>query len=157
MTHRPLARRLPARAPRALRALGVAGLAAALAAGAACNEFLQAENPAAIEVQDLNAVGYTSLLANGPIFAFQIAHTDLSYWNAQFTDELYNRAVFSEEGQIDRRELFSDMTYIPAFIYSPMQRARFLGEAAAARLKVILGDSATRALREQGASGPSND
>jgi hypothetical protein len=71
----------------------------------------------------------------------------MSYWNAQFTDELYNRATFVEEGQIDRRELFSDMTYINAFIYAPMQRARFLGEDASRRLKTILGDTASRDLR----------
>lgn len=39
------------------------------------------------------------------------------------------------------------MSYINAFMYAPMQRARFLGEDAARRLKVILGDSASRDLR----------
>jgi hypothetical protein len=39
------------------------------------------------------------------------------------------------------------MTYINAFIYAPLQRARFLGEDAARRLKVIFADSANRDLR----------
>jgi hypothetical protein len=124
--------------------------AAGLAGTAACNDFLKAENPGAIEADDLNSPGYVSLLANAPIFAFQDAFDDLAYWNGQFTDELVNRNnlnPFAEEGQIDRRELFSDMTYIPAFIYSPMQRARFLADDAASRLKIILGDSASRDLR----------
>ena len=39
------------------------------------------------------------------------------------------------------------MTYIPAFIYSPVQRARFLAEDAVRRLTVILGDTVGRDLR----------
>ena len=124
-------------------ALGVLAIGTATA----CNDFLQAENPGAVEVQDVSNPAYVGLIANGPIFGFQQAWTDMTYWNAQFTDELFNRAVFVEEGQIDRRELFSDMTYINAFIYAPMQRARFLGEDGARRLKSLLGDTATRDLR----------
>src|SRR3712207_4400989 len=138
MTPKPTLLRRPRRA-------AVALVAAAHVAAAGCNDFLVAENPGAIETQDLNQLGYTSLLANAPIFAFQGAHSDVAYWNGQFVDELINRNAqnpFPEEGQIDRRELYSDMTYINAFIYAPLQRARFLGEDAAARLKVILGDSA---------------
>jgi hypothetical protein len=125
-------------------------LAATISATAACNDFLVAENPGAIEAEDLNSVGYVSLLANGPIFAFQAAFDDVLYWNGQLTDELVNRANFNpfvEEGQIDRRELYSDMTYINAFLYAPLQRARFSGEDAAARLKIILADSATSDVR----------
>jgi hypothetical protein len=127
----------------------------AIAAGtilclAACNDFLVAENPGAIEASDLTTLGYVSLLANAPIFGFQDAHDDVAYWNGQFTDELVNRGnnnPFIEEGQIDRRELYSDMTYINAFMYGPMQRARFLAEDAATRLTGILGDSASRDVR----------
>jgi hypothetical protein len=135
---------------RLARQAAVALLAAALGTTAACSDFLEAENPGAIEVDDLNDPGYVTLLANAAIGSFQDAQDDLTYWNGQFTDELVNRGAqnpFIEEGQIDRRELYSDMTYIPAFIYSPMQRARFLAEDAATRLTTILGDSATRDLR----------
>ena len=112
-----------------------------------CSDFLTAENPGAIEVDAVNDPVNVNIIANGPISTFQFAHSEITYWNAQFTDELHNRATFAEEGQIDRRELFSDMTYINAFMYAPMQRARFVGEDAAARLKTILGDTATRDLR----------
>ncbi|HEX3159870.1 MAG TPA: RagB/SusD family nutrient uptake outer membrane protein [Gemmatimonadaceae bacterium] len=135
---------------RAARRAATTMLAAALCVTAGCNEFLIAENPGAIEVDDLNTVGYVSLLANGPVFAFQAAHDDVAYWNGQFTDELVNRGnvnPFVEEGQIDRRELYTDMSYINAFLYAPLQRARFSGEDAAARLKIILGDTASRDLR----------
>jgi hypothetical protein len=143
MTHNRPARRL------ARRAAGLAG-AVALLAGAACSDFLTAENPGAIEADDLNELGYTALLANAAQFGFQAAQDDMTYWNGQFTDEIINRQgpnPFAEEGLIDRRELNPDMTYLTAFIYNPMQRARFLGEDAAARLKVILADSATRDVR----------
>lgn len=125
-------------------------VAIAAFSSAACNDFLVAENPGAIEAADLNDVGYVSLLANGPIFAFQAAFDDVLYWNGQLTDELVNRGnvnPFVEEGQIDRRELYSEMTYINAFLYAPLQRARYSGEDAAARLKTILGDSATSDVR----------
>lgn len=135
---------------RVVRRAAAAFLAVALGATAACSDFLVAENPGAIEADDLNTPGYVSLLANGPIFAYQAAYDDVAYWNGQLTDELVNRGnlnPFIEEGQIDRRELYSDMSYINAFLYAPMQRARFLGEDAASRLKTILGDSAARDLR----------
>jgi hypothetical protein len=125
-------------------------LAVTVSATAACNDFLVAENPGAIEAEDLNSLGYVSLLANGPIFAFQGAFDDVLYWNGQLADELVNRGnnnPFVEEGQIDRRELYSDMSYINAFLYAPMQRARYSGEDAAARLKIILADSATSDVR----------
>lgn len=132
---------------RRTRLARLGALTVAFCGVAACSDFLVADNPGAVEEPDVNNPSYVNLIANGPIFGFQTAHTQNTYWNAQFTDELYNRAVFIEEGQIDRRELYSEMSYINAFIYAPMQRARFLGEDAARRLKVILGDSATRDLR----------
>jgi hypothetical protein len=130
------------------RRVVVAALAVvALTGAAACNEFLVAENPGAVEEPDVNDPAYVTLIANGPIFALQTAVDDATYWNGQLADEIHNREVFIEEGQIDRRELYPEMTYITAFMYSPMQRARFLGEDAARRLKLILGDTASRDLR----------
>ncbi|HUQ18361.1 MAG TPA: RagB/SusD family nutrient uptake outer membrane protein [Gemmatimonadaceae bacterium] len=132
---------------RRLGFLKVGAFVLACAGATACSDFLVAENPGAVEEPDVNQVAYTNLIANGPIFAWQFAHSEITYWNAQFTDELFNRAVFVEEGQIDRREMYSDMSYINAFMYAPMQRARYSGEDAAARLKIILGDTASRDLR----------
>ena len=129
------------------RLVSIATCALTLVAATACNDFLLAENPGAVEEPNVTNPAYSTLIANGPIFAFQSAYSDATYWNAQFTDELFNRAVFLEEGQIDRRELYSDMTYINAFLYAPLQRARFSGEDATRRLKIILGDTATRDLR----------
>lgn len=114
---------------------------------AACSDFLVAENPGAVEEPDVNTLAYVSLIANMPVAAFQNDQDDATWWNAQLTDEIHNRAVFVEEGQIDRRELYAEMSYIGAFMYNPMQRARFAGEDAARRLKQILGDTATRDVR----------
>jgi hypothetical protein len=130
--------------------MSLGGFALVVGTVAACQNFLTAENPGAVEASDLNDAAYASLIANGPIFAFQDSYDDITYWNGQLTDEIINRNgpnPFIEEGQIDRRELYSDMTYIPAFIYSPVQRARFLAEDAVRRLTVILGDTVGRDLR----------
>jgi hypothetical protein len=114
---------------------------------AACSDFLVAENPGAVEEPDVTDPAYINLIANGPIAEFQNAQDDVTYWNAQLVDEIFNRDVFVEEGQIDRRELYSDMTYITAFMYNPMQRARYIAEDAVRRLTIILADSASRDLR----------
>ncbi|HEX2722694.1 MAG TPA: hypothetical protein VHM24_07220, partial [Gemmatimonadaceae bacterium] len=124
-----------------------AALVCLAAASLACNDFLKAENPGAVEEPLVNDLAYVNLIGNGPVATFQIAHTDAMYWNAQLTDEIFNRATFVEEGQIDRRELYSDMTYINAFLYAPLQRARFMGEDAARRLKEIIPDSASSDIR----------
>src|SRR5688572_918117 len=134
-------------AGRVARLTSLGALALALGTATGCENFLTAENPGAVEAEDLNEAIYAGLIASGPIFGFQDANDDITYWNAQLTDELYNRAVFVEEGQIDRRELYSDMTYINAFLYAPMQRARFLSEDAVNRLTVILTDTVGRDLR----------
>ena len=134
-------------AGRVAHLMSLGALALALGTATGCENFLTADNPGAVEADDLNDAPYANLIAGGPIFGFQDANDDVTYWNAQLTDELFNRAVFVEEGQIDRRELYSDMTYINAFLYAPMQRARFLSEDAVQRLTVILGDTVGRDLR----------
>ncbi len=135
------------RSPLCRGPLRLAAIAVAIFGAAACTDFLKAENPGAVNEEDVNDPSFANSIAGGPVFAFQTASTDAGYWNAQLTDEIFNRATFVEEGQIDRRELNSDLSYINAFVYAPMQRARFLGEDAARRLKEILGDTATRDLR----------
>jgi starch-binding outer membrane protein, SusD/RagB family len=134
------------RAPRAAL-LRMASAALLLAAAPACNEFLTATNPGAVEEPDVNVPSNVDILTYGAISTYQFSHSEITYWNAQLTDELFNRAVFAEEGEIDRRNLFSDMTYINAFMYGPAQRARYAADDASKRLKEILGDTASRDLR----------
>jgi hypothetical protein len=137
-------------AGRLARLMPLGALALALGGTTGCDNFLTATNPGAVEADDLNNPAYAGLIGSGPIFGFQDAFDDVAYWNGQFTDEIVNRNgvnPFIEEGQIDRRELYSDMTYINAFLYAPMQRARFLADDAVRRLTVILGDTTGRDLR----------
>jgi len=132
------------------RLLRIAAITVSIAAMAACSDFLVAENPGAIEEPDVNNPAYVGLLANAPVFGFQIAYDDVIWWNGQFADEIVNNNPgnpFVEEGQIDRRELYTDMSYIGAFMYSPLQRARFLAEDASRRLETIMPDSAGSDLR----------
>src|SRR5688572_28008900 len=137
-------------AGRLARLAAVGAFALALGGTTGCENFLVANNPGAVEAEDLNDPAYAGLIGAGPIYAFQDSWDDITYWNGQLVDEIINRNgpnPFIEEGQIDRRELYSDMTYIPAFIYSPIQRARFLSEDAVRRLTEILGDTVGRDLR----------
>ena len=131
---------------RATRAM-LGTVSAVMIAVTACNDFLKATNPGAVEEPDVNIAANADILTNGAISTYQFSHSEITYWNAQLTDELFNRAVFAEEGEIDRRNLFPDMTYINAFMYGPAQRARYSADDASNRLKVILGDTASRDLR----------
>ena len=82
-------------------------VAFSVATMSACSDFLVAENPGAIEEPDVNDITYVNLLANAPVFGFQTAYDDLTWWNAQLTDEIVNNNAgnpFVEEGQIDRRD-----------------------------------------------------
>ena len=124
-------------------------LAALLVAGgaAACSDFLAADNPGAIQEVDLNDPRYAGLIANGVVGEFQFTWGYLAYWNAVFTDELYNRATFSEEGMIDRRDIRPENGPFNFFMYGNIHRTRFLADDGARRLKIILGDSASRDIR----------
>jgi starch-binding outer membrane protein, SusD/RagB family len=129
------------------RRIALLAIAASVVLAAACSDFLVAENPGAVEEPDVTDPAYITLIANGSQAAFQDAIDDVTYWNGQFTDEIFNREVFIEEGQIDRRETYPEMTYLTAFTYNPLQRARFTAEDGVRRMKIILADTASRDIR----------
>jgi hypothetical protein len=129
------------------RRLALLAFSACVVVAAACSDFLSAENPGAVEEPDVNDPAYITLIANGPQALFQDAIDDVTYWNGQFTDEIFNREVFVEEGQIDRRETYPEMTYLTAFTYNPLQRARFIAEDAARRLRILLEANAEHDVR----------
>jgi starch-binding outer membrane protein, SusD/RagB family len=131
------------------RRLAVRGLATmlTLAAAAGCNDFLVADNPGAIEEAALTDVRYATLITNGVIGEFQQVHDDLTWWNGVFADELYNRAVFFEEGLIDQRNITPENGTFSTFLYVPLHRARWLADDGVVRLKTVLADSAGRDLR----------
>lgn len=130
-----------------LRLATLGALAMGAAASGACNEFLQADNPGAVEETDVNQPRYIPLLMNGIIGEFQVAYTNITWWNAIYSDELHNRNVFFEEGLIDRRDVGPENGTHNFFIYPRIHRARFLADDGVRRMKEILGDSAGRDLR----------
>ena len=132
---------------RRLRLATLGALVLSSAAVGACNEFLQAENPGAVEETDVNRPQYVTLLSNGIIGEFQAAFSNITWWNALFTDELYNRQTFFEETLIDQRRVGPENGTHATFIYPRIQRARYLADNGVVRMKEVLGDSAARDLR----------
>lgn len=117
------------------------------AAAGACNDFLEAENPGAVEETDVNQPQYVGLLMNGIIGEFQTAFGNLAWWNGVFSDEVYNRNVFFEEALIDQRRVGPENGTYGVFMYNRIQRARFLADDGVRRMQTVLGDSASRDLR----------
>lgn len=128
---------------RGVRVLALGALASSVTI-AACNDFLVAENPGAVEAEDLNAPAYVNLLTNGVIGDFQLVASWINYYAAVFTDELYNTHVFFEERLFDTRDVTPENGTYSFFLYGRLHRARFMADSVASRLAIILGDSASR-------------
>ncbi|MGQ0767366.1 MAG: RagB/SusD family nutrient uptake outer membrane protein [Gemmatimonadota bacterium] len=129
------------------RRLAGLGATAAIVALAACNDFLVASNPSAIQEADLTDPAYVNLITNGVVGEFQPMFSNVAWWNGVYTDELYNRAVFFEEGLIDQRNVTEVNGTYAVFLYGPLHRTRWLADDGVRRMKEILGDSASRDLR----------
>jgi hypothetical protein len=114
---------------------------------AACSDFLVADNPAAIPAERLADSSLIELMANSSVGSFQDVYPWLSYYSAIFVDELRNHHVFFEEGLFDQRRVTPDNGTYSTFHYAPLQRARWLADSLAGRIKAIEGDSASRDLR----------
>ncbi len=128
-----------ARATLAVLAVSVLGLAG-------CRDALTVTNPGAIEATNLNDPFYINLMVNGVVSQFQYAHGQVLRYASVLGDELRNGHVYTENIWIDQRTI-DDNNNTAASIYSGLQRARFLGDSVAGRLKVLLGDSASRDFR----------
>jgi hypothetical protein len=136
--------RTPTHRARSVRA---ALAALALATGtAACNDFLQVENPGAVEEPNLNDPAYINLMQNGVVGEFQPAYSLGSYYTSLFSDELRNHHTFTEERLIDLRQVSPENGTYGTLVYNPVHRARFLADSFSTRVNVILGDSAGRSL-----------
>jgi hypothetical protein len=138
--------------PTLSRAARVLVLSAAVAGSgllAACNDFLTADNPAAVPVERLSDTTLVDLMANSAIAGIQGANYFwYAFLGANFTDELRTTpAVFVDQGTFDQRRVTVDNSYNSVFTYGPIQRARWLADSVAGRMRVIYGDSATRDLR----------
>lgn len=137
------------------RALRVARAALGLtvivgsAALSACSDFLTAENPAAVPVERLADTSLVDLMANSAIAGIQSQNYFwFAFLGANFTDELRTTpAVFVDQGTFDQRRVTVDNSYNSVFTYGPIQRARWLADSVAGRIRGIYGDSALRDVR----------
>ncbi|GAC1652286.1 MAG: hypothetical protein NVS4B3_14290 [Gemmatimonadaceae bacterium] len=118
-----------------------------LIAGVACRDFLKAENPGAIPAERLRDTTFIPLMVNGVIGEFQPTHAVVAYYSALFADELRNHHVYFEEGLINQRRVSPENGTFSFFLYTPMQRARWLADSVAGRFRALEGDSASRDLR----------
>ena len=140
--------RMTQRLRRGLRAALVCGALAGTGSLAACSDFLEAENPAAVEVDRLADTSLVELMANSAIAGIQGANYFwFAYLGAIFTDELFNLHTFVDERLYDQRRVAVDNSYNSVFTYGPLQRARWFADSVAGRMRVIYGDSALRDAR----------
>ncbi len=125
----------------------LAGIGLAAGGLTGCTDWLRVTNPGAIENPALEDSAYIGLMVNGVIGDFQPAFAWTALFSGAFTDELRNHHGFFENGEIDRRAVGElNGTYIAA-VYAGLHRARFLGDSAAGRIKILRGAAATTDLR----------
>lgn len=117
-----------------------------LVASTACNDFLVARNPGAIEEANVNSAAYAGLLVNGVIGEFQPAFSSTALYSAVFTDELANFHGYVDNVEIDRRAADLNNGTVNGQVFTPLQSARFMADTVASLLRAMLGDSASRDL-----------
>jgi hypothetical protein len=136
--------------PRA-RAASLGGALAVAGAIAGCQDFLTARNPNAIEEGRLADTTMIDLMVNGVIGEFQGGNASgyawLAYYSAIYTDELRNHHVFFEEGLFDQRRVNPDNGTYSFFLYTPLQRTRWLADSVAGRIRALKGDAAGSDIR----------
>ncbi|HEU4564657.1 MAG TPA: RagB/SusD family nutrient uptake outer membrane protein [Gemmatimonadaceae bacterium] len=121
--------------------LAAVGLAAAVAASAACSDFLSVDNPGSVDTGNLADSANAALLVNGAIGEFQSMIATSALWGAILSDEAMSGHNNASYGPIDRRD-FTELNDIVAGVYSPLQRARYAGDSVAGRLKGYQGEAA---------------
>jgi len=133
---------------RGARAAAVAGGIAVSASIFACNDFLAADNPAALPVERLADTSLIDLMHNSTIAGLGGANQFwYTYLGATFTDELRNLASNVDETLYDQRRVAVENSYNSVFTYGPIQRARWLADSLAGRIRAIERDSALRDIR----------
>lgn len=114
----------------------------------ACKDFLTADNPASLPVDRLSDPALVDLMHNSTIAGLGGAnHFWYTYLVGTFTDELRNHHVTVDEVLYDQRRVFVENSYNSTFTYGPIQRARWLADSLASRVRALEGDSALRDVR----------
>lgn len=133
------------RVARRTTVLGVLALAGWVGA---CDDFLAADNPAAVPVERLADTSLVDLMHNSSIAGLGGATNFWYAWlSGTFTDEMRNTHVFIDEVLYDQRRVTTANSYNNVFTYGPIQRARWLADSVAGRIRTIYGDSALRDAR----------
>ncbi len=133
---------------RLARVAMIVGAVSAVAGLSACEDFLTAENPASVEVSRLEDSTLVDLMANSAIAGLQgNSYFWFSYLGAIMTDELRNHHVFIDEILYDQRRVTVGNSYNSVFTYGPIQRARWLADSVAGRMRIIYPDSSLRDVR----------
>ncbi|MEO7647999.1 MAG: hypothetical protein ABIV11_07160 [Gemmatimonadaceae bacterium] len=130
------------------RTAAFVGIIAAATTTGACKDFLTADNPASLPVDRLADAELIDLMHNSTIAGLGGPnHFWYTYLVATYTDELRNLASNVEETLYDRRQVFPENSYNSVFTYGPIQRARWLADSLASRVRALEGDSALRDVR----------
>lgn len=129
--------------------IAIVAMVAGAASTSGCSDFLDAENPAAIEGENLTgAPAYALLLHNGAVGTFQAAFPQLVIYGSTFSDESRNHHVFFENRDIDMRRVLPENGTVSIFMYTPLHRSRFVADSGSQTYKTIVGaDSAAKDVR----------
>jgi len=119
----------------------------AAASFAACSDFLEVQNPGAIEEPNVNNPAYMTLLVNGVVGEFQPAFNNTALYSAVLTDEASNWHGFAENIEIDNRSVSAGNGTVSNGVYTPFQSTRFLADSAATFIRNFLADTASRDVR----------
>lgn len=112
---------------------------------AACSDLLDVSDPGSIPGEQLTNPALENLLVNGVIGEFQVAYGSYVLWSGVLADE-----VFTDHTNVAVREFslhnFIDLNETNEGVYVNLQRTRQSADDASARLKEMLGGTASSSL-----------
>ena len=112
---------------------------------AACSDLLDVSDPGSIQGDQLGNPALENLLVNGVIGEFQVAYGSYVLWSGVLADE-----VFTDHTNVAVREFslhnFIDLNETNEGVYVNLQRTRQSADDASARLKEMLGGTASSSL-----------
>jgi len=127
----------------ALRRVGAATVIALGLTG--CDGLLRVSNPGSLQEEQLTDPALEQFVINGAIGAFQFAYVNYAFWSGVLADE-----AFTDHSNVSFREFslhsFNDLNTPNDDVYGSLQVARQSADAAADRVKKMLGAGAASSL-----------
>jgi hypothetical protein len=111
-----------------------------------CDGLLTVRNPATVLVEDLSDPNLVPELTNTVINEFQIGFHQWTLYGGILSDEITSGHNFETIQFIDLRQIDHTNASANANVYNTFQRTRAASDTVAARLQVVMGDSAGRSL-----------